>query len=589
MKRILLLLLCLLLSAPANAAVTATPTSTVTTNNTEVKPGDSANNAVRVNVVAGGAGDGSILDGVSSSIKATVRDYANSNPVAVVLTDSNGDFAAAGAGTQYTEGDTDASITGTAVMMEVAADTLEPVQGTVADGLLVNLGGNNDVTVTGTVTANAGSGTFMVGDGAGALNTIVDSGTLTANIGTTGGIALDATLTGGTQKTRITDGTDDALVTAAGSLQVDGSGVTQPISAVSLPLPTGAATSANQSTEITSLQTIDDIVHSNDAAIASTAAIGGQFDDTVPGTTTENGVRALRMSTRRELYSQIRDAAGNERGVNVTTANALVVDGSAVTQPVSGTVTATQATATSLKAQVFGDDTTQAIDVDASGQLQIDVLTLPSVTVGTFPDNEPFNLAQVGGTATVTGGIAGSQGVGGLAATDAAVSGNPVLVAGRSNDAVPTEVSADGEVVPPWLTRKGAVMTGPLPHIGLVGDPFTLNTTTVQYTTTQTGAAVITPTASNRLVVTKVQIQVGGTTAGTAQLWFESSNGDTTYTRGTDDAIFDGEFAPSSTLKPGVVMDGPWIAQGVDFDLRFTDSAAINPITITVWYYQIQE
>lgn len=64
---------------------------------------------------------------------------------------------ALGGGTQYTEGDVDATITGTAAMMEVAANTLQPVQGTVADGLLVNLGTNNDVTVTGSVTANAGT------------------------------------------------------------------------------------------------------------------------------------------------------------------------------------------------------------------------------------------------------------------------------------------------------------------------------------------------------------------------------------------------------------------------------------------------
>jgi hypothetical protein len=38
---------------------------------------------------------------------------------------------------------------------------------------------------------------------------------------------------------------------------VDGSAVTQPISAVSLPLPTGAATAANQATEIASLAAID--------------------------------------------------------------------------------------------------------------------------------------------------------------------------------------------------------------------------------------------------------------------------------------------------------------------------------------------
>jgi hypothetical protein len=53
-------------------------------------------------------------------------------------------------GIQYTEADVDASITGTAMMMEGAGNTLVPAQGTAADGLLVNLGTNNDVTVTGT-------------------------------------------------------------------------------------------------------------------------------------------------------------------------------------------------------------------------------------------------------------------------------------------------------------------------------------------------------------------------------------------------------------------------------------------------------
>src|SRR3990167_1937437 len=82
-----------------------------------------------------------------------------------------------GGGTQYTEGATDASITGTAMMMEGAGDALVAAQGTAANGLEV------DVTrVTGTVT-------------------------------------------------------------------VDGSGVTQPVSAASLPLPTGAATAANQQSD----------------------------------------------------------------------------------------------------------------------------------------------------------------------------------------------------------------------------------------------------------------------------------------------------------------------------------------------------
>lgn len=175
------------------------------------------------------------------------------------------------------------------------------------------------------------------------------------------GAATSAAQTTGNTSLSSIDGKLPALV--SNRVPVDGSGVTQPVSgtfwqatqpvsAASLPLPSGAATSANQSTEITALQLIDDVVHVNDAAIDKVAAIGAQFDDTVPGTTTENSVRALRMSTRRELYGQIRDAAGNERGANVTVSNALVVDGSGVTQPVSGTIGTKTALTASAPAQV---------------------------------------------------------------------------------------------------------------------------------------------------------------------------------------------------------------------------------------------
>lgn len=117
---------------------------------------------------------------------------------------------------------------------------------------------------------------------------------------------------------------------------------------------------------------------------------------------------------------------------------------------------------------------------------------------------------------------------------------------------------------------------------------FTQVNKVAQYTTTQTGTALWTPASGKRIVITSYQIQVGGTTAGTMQLWFGAA-ADTTYTRGTDYAIFDGEFAPSSTLKPGVVQTGMWTADAVDRVLRVTDSAAINPLTITVWGYEAKD
>ena len=169
------------------------------------------------------------------------------------------------------------------------------------------------------------------------------------------------------------------------------------------------------------------------------------------------------------------------------------------------------------------------------------------------------------------------------AAIDASI--NPLLNGGRASSALPTAVSADGDAVYQWLLRSGAAVTAKLPHLGMLGDPYTLTAKTAQYTTTQTGTALWTPGSGKKIVVTSYQIQAGGTTAGTMQLWFGAS-ADTSYTRGTDLAIFDGEFAPSSTLKPGALQTGLWIAGTADDRLRVTDSAAINPLTITVWGYE---
>lgn len=115
------------------------PTTTVQATNLDIRDLSSASDTVTVH------GDVGVLDQF---------DLTSSNPAAVAIVDGNGDqITSFGGGTQYTEGDTDASITGTAMLMEGAANALVPAQGTVADGLLVNLGANNDVTVAGVSTA----------------------------------------------------------------------------------------------------------------------------------------------------------------------------------------------------------------------------------------------------------------------------------------------------------------------------------------------------------------------------------------------------------------------------------------------------
>ena len=132
----------------------------------------------------------------------------------------------------------------------------------------------------------------------------------------------------------------------------------------------------------------------------------------------------------------------------------------------------------------------------------------------------------------------------------------------------------DGDVA-----KSNPLPTAETPFPGLTGK-------TAQYTTIQTGTALWTPAAGKKVVITYFQIRVGGVTEGTMQLWFGAS-GDTAYTRGTDLAVFDGEFAPSATLRPLAMESGLWIASAVDHILRVTDSAAINPLTVTVWGYEI--
>lgn len=137
--------------------------------------------------------------------------------------------------------------------------------------------------------------------------------------------------------------------------------------------------------------------------------IGAVFDDTSPDSVDEGDAGAVRMSGNRNLYTQLRDAAGNERGANVTASNALKTDSSATTQPISAaslplptgaatlaeqqtqttslqllddTVATTGAAITAKGFSAVGTDGTNAriLKTDTSGELQIDVLSsaLPS-------------------------------------------------------------------------------------------------------------------------------------------------------------------------------------------------------------------
>jgi hypothetical protein len=71
------------------------------------------------------------------------------------------------------------------------------------------------------------------------------------------------------------------------------------------------------------------VVNATNSTGTGIVAVGNlaQFDDTTPTSITENQFGNLRMSANRNAYQTLRDAAGNERGLNITARNSALLEG----------------------------------------------------------------------------------------------------------------------------------------------------------------------------------------------------------------------------------------------------------------------
>ncbi len=119
-----------------------------------------------------------------------------------------------------------------------------------------------------------------------------------------------------TDSVAIGDGVKEATITTvAGKNSLD-------VNVTQSALPSGAATSANQATEITSLQLIDDSPHANNATLNKGAPLMGQLDDTSTILATEDNVSVARITAQRALHANLRDTSGIALG---TTANPLFI------------------------------------------------------------------------------------------------------------------------------------------------------------------------------------------------------------------------------------------------------------------------
>ncbi len=120
--------------------------------------------------------------------------------------------------------------------------------------------------------------------------------------------------------------TDAAVATAVAAVEAALGGTLTVDGTVAV---TGVATEATLASLLTSSQLIDDAIVADDAAFtpATTKVMmaGFEFDDTTPDSVNEGDAGAARMSANRNVYVQIRDAAGNERGLAVDASNRIAV------------------------------------------------------------------------------------------------------------------------------------------------------------------------------------------------------------------------------------------------------------------------
>ena len=206
---------------PLPVSASITPTSDTTQTGSITGSGQSVTFALNaqstVGIQVSGTFSGTILikgsvDG-SSYTPTTATSLSTGNPTSSITSSFTGQVNVAGfvsfqlTSVSWTSGTANISLRASTGISNIMLDNPLPV-GTNSIG---NVGLNAGSNAIGSITNTSFIATQATGTN---LHTVVDSGTVTANIGTSGSLALDATLTGGTAQTKLTDGTNIASVVA---------------------------------------------------------------------------------------------------------------------------------------------------------------------------------------------------------------------------------------------------------------------------------------------------------------------------------------------------------------------------------------
>ena len=256
------------------------------------------------------------------------------------------------------------------------------------------------------------------------------------------------------------------------------------------------------------------VVHATNSTGGGIQAVGilAEYDESSPTAITENQFGNIRISANRNLYSTIRDAAGNERGLNID-ANGEIGIGAIRTSVTPGTSAAhlgkaedaahttgdtgvmllavRESSVTDLSAGNTNGDY-EPLQVSATGRLWVSAVVdtaLPAGTnaIGKLAANSGVDIGDVDITSILPGTGASNLGK----AEDAAhTTGDVGVMMLGVRAASPTERSAgptDGDYEPPGINEVGALWVSLTPSAN--GGASTMNASSSD------GATALTSTA----------------------------------------------------------------------------------------------
>ena len=262
------------------------------------------------------------------------------------------------------------------------------------------------------------------------------SGEVTADIGATGGLALDATLTGGTAKTQVTNFP-----------------ATQPVSAAALPLPTGASQDATISARLGTLgqkamaaSTPVAIASDQGAVPVSAAALP------LPAGAAQDATITARLGTLGQ-----KTGAGSAPVVIASDQGAVPISAAALPLPTGAALDATVSARLGTLGQKTGTGSTPVVIASDQSAVPISAAALP------LPTGAALDATLTGGAqkARVTDGT-NTAAV--KAASTAAVATDPALVVAVSpNNTVPISAAA---LPLPTGAAQDATLTARLGTVG---------------------------------------------------------------------------------------------------------------------------